>query len=518
MQTTVLSPNLSGCVSILDVGVTYLATYINERTDHTASIWDFTFNRRNWKDYLRQKFESERPEVIGITYTSMYQGYVEAAIECIREELSKEVKIIVGGVHPTLKPEDGINLKGVDAVVIGEGEPAFHEILDNIEGGKELDEVKGIWFRNQHGEVIKNQPRGWIADINELPWPNYDLWDDFDKYMFYLQQLWLMGTRGCPYLCTNCEEVQMYKLLPNSGDSPSGIKGTRKRFRFRDPESYAQEIAYHFEKYKNRGMRMAHPFDPVFPIQRQWTLDFVKHYINTGISPELPISIFARADSFYAQSPTKGTFDEERLVALKEANIKEVRVGVESGTERMRNEIHKKGVTNDQIRETFALCRKHGIQTIAYNMLGGPTETKKDMIETLRLNLQIKPNKPIFFVYQELTHDLEQMGLVEGSLKQDYKVPLKSANKLSRSDQDKGTIQFGEPMSSKHYSRQWLIAFQYFCYAYFIGKRVCIGLYRQKHRFVINFFRVMYQGYKDGVNMKIVFAYFLSATGDNLFT
>ena len=44
MRTSILSPNLSGCVSILDVGVTYLATYVNERTDHSATIWDFTFN------------------------------------------------------------------------------------------------------------------------------------------------------------------------------------------------------------------------------------------------------------------------------------------------------------------------------------------------------------------------------------------------------------------------------------------------------------------------------------------
>ena len=132
MRTSILSPNLSGCVSILDVGVTYLATYVNERTDHTATIWDFTFNRRNWKHYLRQKFEQDRPDVIALTYTSLYQGYVEASINYIRAELSKDIPIVVGGVHPTLKPEDGLAIDGVNAVVIGEGEPAFHEILDNL--------------------------------------------------------------------------------------------------------------------------------------------------------------------------------------------------------------------------------------------------------------------------------------------------------------------------------------------------------------------------------------------------
>ena len=89
---------------------------------------------------------------------------------------------------------------------------------------------------------------------------------------------------------------------------------------------------------------------------------------------------------------------------------------------------------------------------------------------------------------------------------------------LGRTNTDLGTIQFGEPMKSKHYSKAWLITFQYFCYGYFIGKRVVICVYKQKFKFFINFYKTMYQGYKDGVNMKIVFAYFLSATDDNLFT
>jgi radical SAM superfamily enzyme YgiQ (UPF0313 family) len=410
-----------------------------------------------------------------------------------------------------LKPEEGF-MDGVDAVVIGEGEPAFHEILDAIAGGNNFEDIKGLWHKT-NGEIIKNPPRGWIEDINTLPWPNYDLWDDVDKYLFYLQQLWLIGTRGCPYPCTNCEEVQMYKLFSDSGDSPSGISGTRKRFRFRDPKGFAEEIAWHYDKYKNRGMQMAHPFDPVFPMQRDWTFEFCKEYTNTGLSEKLPVSIFSRADSFYVQSPLKGEFDEERLIALKNAGIKEIRVGVETGSERMRNEIHKKGVTNEQLEETFRQCRKHDLITIAYNMLGGPTETKEELKETFKFNVKLKPNKPIFFVYQELTHDLSEMGLID----QDYNVGF-GTSKSVRTKKDKGTIQFGEPMESKHYSKRWLMAFQYFCYAYFVGKRVLICLWRQKHRFIINFFRTMYRGYKDGANMKIVFAYWLSASGDNLFT
>jgi len=91
-------------------------------------------------------------------------------------------------------------------------------------------------------------------------------------------------------------------------------------------------------------------------------------------------------------------------------------------------------------------------------------------------------------------------------------------NSLVRKTQDQTTIQFGEPIESEHYSKQWLMAFQGFCYFYFVGRRILKLIYRQRHRFFINFVKYMYRGYKEGANTKIVFAYFLSACGDNLFS
>ena len=514
MRTSILSPNLSGCVSILDCGVTYLATYVNERTDHSATIWDFTFNRNHWQQYLRDKFEQDKPDVIGITLTTLYESYVLDSIQYIRNNLSKNIPIIIGGIHPTLQPEASM-FDGVDAVVIGEGEMIFSDILNALEGGQSFDNIPGVVWRTKNGDIVKNELRGWIEDINALPFPNFDLWDDIDKYLYFLQQLWLIGTRGCPFECTNCEEVQMWKHLPS------------KRFRNRDPKNYVEEIYYHYEKYKNRGFRMAHPFDPVFPLRRKWTLDFCDEYTKIGLHEKLPFSIFTRGDTFFKQSPEKGKFDEERLKRLADANCKEIRIGVESGSDRMRNKIHKKGVTTEQIIKSFEMFRKYNIQTISYNMLGGPTETKEELKQTFKLNWKLRPNKPIFFIYQQLTHDMDAIkGMAEQKGKRydatsTYDPICDSVvvkPKMERSEKDKGTIQFGEPMKSENYSRYWIIVFQYFCYAYFVGKRTTICILRQKHVFFINFFRFMWKGYKEGCNMKIVFAYFLSASGDNLFT
>ncbi|MCX5694712.1 MAG: hypothetical protein NT014_06315, partial [Candidatus Omnitrophica bacterium] len=289
------------------------------------------------------------------------------------------------------------------------------------------------------------------------------------------------------------------------------------RYRIRNPKNYVQEIQYHYEKYKNIGFRMAHPFDPVFPLNREWTKEFCDEYIKSGLHKKLPFSIFSRGDTFF-NNASAGEFDEERLRWLSEAGCKEIRVGIEAGSQRMRNQIHQKNVSDAQLRLSFKNFKKYNMLTIAYNMLGGPTETKAELKQTFKMNVELDPSKPIFFIYQKLTHDLYEMGL----LMQDHEtsgVPKeKNKNKLVRKIQDQATIQFGEPIESKYYSKQWLLAFQSFCYFYFVGKRVLILIYRQKHKFLINFVKYMYRGHKEGANMKIVFAYFLSACGDNLFS
>ncbi|MDD5673517.1 MAG: radical SAM protein [Chitinivibrionales bacterium] len=392
-------------------------------------------------------------------------------------------------------------MEGVTAVIVGEGEMILASVLDTMEGGGGLDKIPGVYFKTPRGEIISNPLRAWIEDIDTLPFPDYDLWQDIDTYFYFLGQLWLIGSRGCPYQCTNCEELALSAAVPG------------KRFRKRDPVNYVQEIAYHFDKYKNRGLRMAHPFDPVFPLDREWTRSFCNAYIRAGLSGKLPFSIFSRGDTFYIGSPRKDSFDTERLQWLVEAGCKEIRIGIEAGSERVRNDIHHKHVTNSQLQESFALFRKYGVITIGYNMLGGPTETKAELWQTFRMNRALRPDKPIFFIYQELAHRSEGLMIDHATASA---VPLKKKN--YRAQQDRATIQFGEPLESAHYSKRWIMAFQSFCYFYFVFKRAFKLLLRQKHRFVINFFRYMYHGYRRGSNMKIVFAYFLSASGDNLFS
>lgn len=484
MKISIISPNLSGCCSILDIGVTCLATFVNERTRHQANILDYTFKKHYWKEYLKKNLNQFRPDVIGITTTSLFMRYVRMSIKEIRQEYSKTVPIVLGGYHVTLNPDPSIQEEGVDAVIHGEGEYILADYLDALEENRPLDNLTGLWYKRD-GKIFRNSKRPWIEDIDSLPIPNYDLWEDIDKYFYFVGQLWLMGTRGCPFKCTNCSEEPMNQAVPGM------------RFRVRNPSGYVTEIKHQWLKYKDRGFRMAHPFDAVFTVNLKWVKEFCEEYKKQGLTGKLPFSVFTHG----------ATSQEEKIRPLAEAGCKEVRIGIESGNERIRNEIYGKRTTNEQIREAFRNFRKYGINVIAYNMLGGPTETKGILWETYNFNKELDPNKPIFFIFRplpgtDIISKMDSLGEEIDTMAMSHEID---------------TLHWGAALKSKDRTERYVEYFQLRCFAYFVSRRIWRLIKKQKLRFFFNLIRYMYIGYKYRLDMKIVFAYFLASCGDNLF-
>ena len=316
MRISIVSPNLSGDVSILDMGVTILATYLNECTPHEANIIDFTFRRQRWREVLREKLDAFRPQVVGITMTSLYLPYIRATARLVKEEYG--LPILGGGYHPSLMPDETLDMDDIDAVCLGDGEFATEEYLNALEGGRSIEGIEGIWGK-ENGEIIKNPRRMLNQDIDSLPIQDYDLWDDLDEYLYFMELLYFIGTRGCPFNCTYCSEYPMKRLFPG------------RYFRQRNPEAYAQEIGVQWEKYRGRGMRLAHTFDPVFTVDRKWLERFCVEYARLGLADKLPYSVFTRAD----------TVDEDKVRMLAETNCKVIRIGIEAGNPRIRNEIYE---------------------------------------------------------------------------------------------------------------------------------------------------------------------------------
>jgi len=369
-----------------------------------------------------------------------------------------------------------------DAVCIGDGEFALTEYLDALEGSRSVEGIRGIWAKVD-GHIIRNEKRPLIQDIDSLPIQNYDLWDDLDEYIYFMELLYFIGTRGCPFNCTYCSELPMKLAVPGP------------HFRPRAPRAYAQEMKYQWDKYRQRGMRLAHTFDPVFTLNRKWLEDFCDEYVKLGLAGRLPYSVFTRAD----------TIDEEKVALLADSGCKVIRLGIEAGNERIRNEVYEKHISDDQIRQAVSLCKRYGLTITAYNMLGGPLETKATLMDTYRINKELDVHRPVFFIYRPLPKTkgaekiLESGGIID-------------TEKMSTID----SLHFGSVVRTGDLTPRYVERFQRKMFLYFISKRILRLILKQKHRFFLNLIRYMLHARKTRVSFEYAVAYFLICCGDNL--
>jgi radical SAM superfamily enzyme YgiQ (UPF0313 family) len=370
----------------------------------------------------------------------------------------------------------------VDAIVLGDGELTCEAYLDALEEGRRLDGILGLWFRDGD-EVIRNEKRRLIEDVDQLPIPDYDVWEEIDKYVHYNQMIYVMGNRGCPYACSYCSEVSLRRAIPG--------KGIRRR----SPRPLAHEVAHHYAKYRDAGMRIAHFFDPVFSFDLSWTEAFCDEYVRIGMADELPFSCFAAGASL----------DQRRIEALARASCKIIRIGIESGSEQIRREVYQKDVTDEHLRDLFRLCHERGIHLTGYTMIGGPGEDLHSLLDTFKLVRELEVDRPIFFTYRPLpaTRGAELVEELGGRVRQEEWDKIDSLH--THCNVETGKL------------KPWQIGlFRNLCIGYFNLSRTLRLIAGQKHAFFLNLTTYLYTGLSDGVGLQYLIGYFMVCAGDNL--
>jgi len=254
--------------------------------------------------------------------------------------------------------------------------------------------VAGLWFR-EGGVWHENPPRAPIADLDDIPFPAFDLIDlaRYKKLWFQLDTIGrpiegtsIFATRGCPYQCSFCQ--------------PTLERLFGRKLRKRSPENIVAELAWLKKELRIEGFMLQ---DDTLNVDREWTRRLARQIVAARLG--LVFGCNMRAD----------LVDEEILRELREAGLRKVYIGIESCSDRIRNEVYDKRLQRAQIEKAVAAAKKTGILVQGYFMIGAPGEKKSEVRDTLRyaraldlddLTINIATPLPGSHLYQKFRGDI----------------------------------------------------------------------------------------------------------------
>lgn len=361
MKILLIHPKLEGSfyedVKLPPMGIAYIAGALRD-VNYKVKILDATLSKDQMFD-IRNIVTEYSPDIVGISSpTPLIQ--ISLKISNLIKGINKDIKIIFGGVHPTLFPKDVAKEANVDYVVHGEGEETIVELVKNIEKSKEPKGVLGIAYK-KNGKVVVNAPRSLIRDLDSIPFPAYDLLPINEYYSPQISKTpftSMITSRGCPYQCIYCDVHVVFG----------------RNYRFNSPERTLREIQYLINKFKVKEIMFK---DSEFTLNQ----DRIEKLCDLIIKEKIKIR--------WSCNGRVGRVTLPMLKKMRKSGCRLTQYGVESGDQRVLDTL-KKQITIQQVKETFRISRKAGLKTVANFMIGNPGESKESIEKTIRLVKEIK--------------------------------------------------------------------------------------------------------------------------------
>ena len=332
------------------LGLLYVAAYLEQNSAHQVEILDTLLDHLSY-ERIEEEIRLRKPDLVGIqamTFTLIDATLTAKAVK----RVDPSIPVVFGGPHVYIYPQETLKIPEVDYIVVGEGEVTFTLLLEALQEDRDLTNVPGIGYRDSYGEIKLTPLVPLNQHLDELPMPARHLIPQ-DRYYSVLAKetpiTTMMTSRGCPMQCIFCDR-------PHLG----------KQFRYRSPESVVAEM----ESCEKMGIREIFVYDDTFTIRRDRVIEICRQKIERGLQIKWDIRAHIN------------TMSDEVLDALAAAGCHRIHYGVESGTKEI-TKVLKKGIDLDRTREVFTKTKRRGITTLGYFMIGNPTETRDQAIETI---------------------------------------------------------------------------------------------------------------------------------------
>jgi anaerobic magnesium-protoporphyrin IX monomethyl ester cyclase len=346
------------------LGLAYLAAVL-ARNGHEVALFDFGLDPSTPLDEDVQRVYAFDPQLVGITaMTIVYRSVLETAT-LLKAELGRP--IVVGGPHATLYPERILNeAPVVDYVVRGEGEETVLELVHALEDkNTDLGAIRGLSYRLR-GEVVSNEEREIIRDLDALPFPARHLFD-LKRYGLRTPEgrpmITVLSSRGCPYNCAYCFK---------------GIVG--RTYRQRSPENIIAEIQQVIAQYNVRDFYF---IDDLFTLDVKRLDALTEQFMAQKL--DIRWQCLGRVDRVNA----------DVLRRMYDAGCRRIHYGIESGNQGILGRIGK-GFKLEQVKQAVRWTTEAGIEAKGYFMLGLPGDTEQTMKQTVDFAVALDLDEAMF--------------------------------------------------------------------------------------------------------------------------
>ncbi len=323
-----------------NLGIGYLISSL--RKHFGENVFDFRVADKNIKDELLRF----NPDIACIT--SVSQNF-NLAKECAKFAKTKNIPVIIGGIHISMLPDSLSD--DMDVGCIREGEKTIIELFELFLENKgfpreKLEKIKGVCYK-KNKRVVLTEPRELIDNLDSIPFPARDLLK-IEKHSY------LFSSRGCPYRCVFCASSRYWKNV-----------------RLFSAEYVVREIKELVERY---NVRLISFFDDLFIIDRERIKKITELLKKEKFHKKVRFTCSCRAN----------LLDDDMARLLKEMGVISVGMGLESGNERILRYLKGQNINIKDNIEAVRVLKKYGISADASFIIGSPDETKEEILDTYK--------------------------------------------------------------------------------------------------------------------------------------
>lgn len=345
------------------LGIAYVAGYLKGNNENVE--FDFWPLEKNRFPAFVQKLISKKPLVIG--FGGLYPDlYVVKELIHLLDKAGRNFPVVIGGQMVTPTPEFAVDITGADYGVIGEGEIIFSNLVKALrERQKDVSHIKGLVIRDGN-QFISTGPGPFIENLAKLPPIPFELVSGYDWihtgrfYLYHRQPQWKYNDRivpihtgrGCPFRCNFCYH--------------------HSKSRYKSMEQIKVDINEAVERFNPTLLDFS---DDLVLANYKHTVEFIS--MMKGLKKPIEYYLSIRFD-------TLSLMDDDLLRELKNSGCRIAGPGLESGSQKVLDAIHK-NITVDQIKVGLRRLKDAGIMTTTCIQVGQIDETLDDAYQSLQL-------------------------------------------------------------------------------------------------------------------------------------